>query len=425
MNMTEQQKSTNKKVKKFYIILGMLLILLIPILFLSNIVKDREHYRNEAVNKVKISWADIQTISPPELKIFIPGKKETIEKKLELNNYEAEVKVKTELRKKGIFTVPVYTADVELKGDFINDYGNLKNIKSELSFNITDSKGFISQPEFEFLSDEPVTNSSKKYTKILTTNEKELPFEIKYEIRGINEIYVVPGGINNEIEIEGDWNNPSFEGDFLPSKKEITDKEFEAEWNIPAIAVTSLNNGTETNKNNNEYNYGYTPANTIEKAGVSFLMPVDNYRMATRAVKYSFLFLALTFLAYFIFEITSKNTKPIHQLQYLMMGGAMLIFYLLLVSMSEFMPFCAAYIIAAVMTIGLIGLYTYFVITKRQNLKFSLLITGIMAILYLFLYVLLALQDLSLIIGSLMLFLIMSLVMYSTRNVEWDNDNNN
>ena len=154
-------------------------------------------------------------------------------------------------------------------------------------------------------------------------------------------------------------------------------------------------------------------------------MPVDNYRMATRAVKYSFLFLALTFLAYFIFEITSKNTKPIHQLQYLMMGGAMLIFYLLLVSMSEFMPFCAAYIIAAVMTIGLIGLYTYFVITKRQNLKFSLLITGIMAILYLFLYVLLALQDLSLIIGSLMLFLIMSLVMYSTRNVEWDNDNNN
>ena len=108
-----------------------------------------------------------------------------------------------------------------------------------------------------------------------------------------------------------------------------------------------------------------------------------------------------------------------------MMGGAMLIFYLLLVSMSEFMPFCAAYIIAAVMTIGLIGLYTYFVITKRQNLKFSLLITGIMAILYLFLYVLLALQDLSLIIGSLMLFLIMSLVMYSTRNVEWDNDNNN
>ena len=103
----------------------------------------------------------------------------------------------------------------------------------------------------------------------------------------------------------------------------------------------------------------------------------------------------------------------------------MLIFYLLLVSISEFMAFWGAYIIAAGMTIGLIGLYTYFVITKKENLKFSLLICGIMAILYIFLYVLLALQDLSLIIGSLMLFLIMSLIMYSTRNVEWDSDNNN
>lgn len=423
--MNEQKKNTNKKVKKFYIILGMLLILLIPILFLGNIVNDRENYRDEAVNKVKVSWADVQTISPPELNIFIPEKKETVAKSLELNNYEAEVKVKTELRKKGIFTVPVYTADVELKGDFLNSYGDLKNIKSELLINVTDSKGFISQPKFKFLSDKPVTNSSKKYTKILNTNEKSLPFEITYQIRGINEIYVVPGGINNEIEIEGDWSNPSFEGDFLPSEKEITDKDFEAEWKIPAIAVASLNNEPSNLKTNSDTNYGYTPSQTIEKAGVSFLMPVDNYRMATRAVKYSFLFLALTFLAYFIFEITAKNTKPIHQLQYLMMGGAMLIFYLLLVSISEFMAFWGAYIIAAGMTIGLIGLYTYFVITKKENLKFSLLISGIMAILYIFLYVLLALQDLSLIIGSLMLFLIMSLIMYSTRNVEWDNDNNN
>ncbi len=410
--MDEQKKNSNKKVKKFYIILGMLLILLIPIAFLSGIVHDRENYRNKAVNQVELAWASAQTIFPPELKIFIPGKKETVEKTLELNNYEAEVKVKTELRKKGIFTVPVYTAEVQLKGDFLNSYGNLKNIKSELSIDVSDSKGFVSQPEFEFMSDEPVINSSKVFTKILNTNEKSLPFEITYQIRGVNQIAVAPGGINNEIEIEGDWSNPSFEGDFLPAEREITDKEFEAEWKIPAIAVSSLSGNSKV------------PVIT-EKAGVSFLMPVDNYRMATRAVKYSFLFLALTFLAYFIFEITSRKTKPIHQLQYLMMGGAMLIFYLLLVSLSELMVFAAAYIIAAVMTIGLIGLYTYFVITKKENLKFSLVISGIMAVLYIFLYVLLALQDLSLIIGSLMLFLIMALIMYSTRNVEWDNDNNN
>ncbi len=154
-------------------------------------------------------------------------------------------------------------------------------------------------------------------------------------------------------------------------------------------------------------------------------MPVDNYRMSERSVKYSFLFLTLTFLAYFIYEITSKQKRPIHQLQYLMIGISMLIFYLLLVSLSEFIPFAGAYITSSIMTIGLISLYTYFVITKKTNLTFSLLITGILTLLYVFLYILLMLQDLSLILGSLGLFLIMALVMYATRNVEWYNENQN
>ena len=103
----------------------------------------------------------------------------------------------------------------------------------------------------------------------------------------------------------------------------------------------------------------------------------------------------------------------------------MLIFYLLLVSLSEFIPFAGAYITSSIMTIGLISLYTYFVITKKTNLTFSLLITGILTLLYVFLYILLMLQDLSLILGSLGLFLIMALVMYATRNVEWYNENQN
>ena len=100
----------------------------------------------------------------------------------------------------------------------------------------------------------------------------------------------------------------------------------------------------------------------------------------------------------------------------------MLIFYLLLVSMSEFIPFGAAYLIAGIMTVALIGAYTYFILTKRQNLKFALLISAIMTVLYVFFYTLLVIQDFSLIIGSFVLFLIISLVMYTTRNVEWYND---
>lgn len=152
-------------------------------------------------------------------------------------------------------------------------------------------------------------------------------------------------------------------------------------------------------------------------------MPVDNYRMATRALKYAFLFITLTFLSYFIFELTAQDKKRIHPLQYLMLGGAMLIFYLLLVSISEFAPFAGAYVISAAMTIGLISAYTYFVITKRQNLRFTTIITILLALLYAFLYILLLLQDLALLLGSLGLFVIIAVIMYATRNVDWYGEN--
>ena len=127
--MDEQKKSINKKVKKFYIVLGMLLILLIPIAFMSGIISDREAYKNEAVENVQKSWANSQVIYAPVLTLNIPDKKGITKKTLQLNNYEAEVEVKTQVRKKGIFKVPVYTADVELKGDFLNTYGKIKNLK--------------------------------------------------------------------------------------------------------------------------------------------------------------------------------------------------------------------------------------------------------------------------------------------------------
>lgn len=396
--MNEVSKSS--KVKKFYIILGMLLLLLIPIIFLANIVSDRESYKDLAVRNVAASWADSQTIYAPILSLNYPSDKKNPQRTLELRNFNADISVNVEMRKKGIFHVPVYVADVSLKGDFVNPYAPLKRIKADLLFRVSDSKGFISQPQIKFAGKDFVTVYDNEYSRVLTTSDETLPFEIKYKIRGLNNLYVEPEGQNNEINITGNWPDPSFQGDFLPTQREVTNSGFKAEWTVPAIATTSLQNPV---------------------LGASFLTPVDNYRMAIRAVKYAFLFLSLTFLSFFIFEITSEKENRIHQLQYLMMGGAMLIFYLLLVSISEFLPFGFAYSFAAAMTIGLIGLYTYFVILKRESKRFPVLICAIMALLYLFLYVLLMLQDLSLIIGSFGLFLIMSLVMYSTRNVKWYN----
>ena len=145
--------------------------------------------------------------------------------------------------------------------------------------------------------------------------------------------------------------------------------------------------------------------------------------MATRAVKYAFLFLLLTFVAYYVFEITAKNNTPIHPIQYMLMGGALLIFYLLLTSISEFTPFIFAYMISVLFTVGLISTYTYFVLTKKKNPKFTALISIVMILLYSFLYTLLVIQDLSLLIGSFILFAVIASIMYATRNVEWYDGN--
>ena len=397
---TFKDSDCNSKFKKFTLLLIMLIILLIPIGFWFGIIKDREEYRDQAVKNLAAAWGDKQVFSSPVMYFEEQKKdKDTERVYLTLNNYSADIKIKTEIRKKGIYKVPVYVADVDLSGDFINKFGDLSQKDVTLTFDVKDSTGFISEPLLKLNNDKEKYLQDTTYLFKLKDAGETIPFEIKYRIRGIDDLYVELTGMSNKISISGDWANPSFVGNFLPSKRTVNPGNFSAEWAIPKIATANLD--------------------VQAKVGVSLLMPVDNYRMAYRALKYAFLFITLTFISYFIFEITTKREKRIHPLQYLLLGGAMLIFYLLLVSISELIPFVFAYIIAGIMTIGLLGFYTYYVITKKQDMKFTLLIIGILALLYIFLYILLMIQDLALLTGSIGLFVIIALIMYATRNVDW------
>ncbi len=385
-----KQNGGENVLKKFWTILLTLLVLLIPIGFLFNIIHERENYRKEAVESVAYSWGSEQTLETPKLLIG--------DKELNLEDYSADIKIKTEIRKKGIFKIPLYVADVELQGNFLNIYGTLSN-KAVLSFEVKDSKGFIEEPVYQLNNSTPQKAQSTTISINLTTNSPRIPFKISYKIRGLNAINLYAKAKNNNVKISGDWNSPSFSGHFLPNSRKIEKNSFAAEWKIPNIAKLSNAKGPE-----------------IE---VSLLIPVDNYRMCERTLKYSFLFLLLTFISYFIFEITSKENRKIHPLQYCLLGGAMQIFYLLLVSLSEFAPFLLSYLIASLMIISLVTIYTYFVITKAQGKTFTAVIAGLMSILYAFLYILLSLQDLALLIGSLGIFFVMCAIMYVTRNIEW------
>ena len=234
----------------------------------------------------------------------------------------------------------------------------------------------------------------------LTTPTDKLPFEISYKLRGTDSIKIDTWGNYSQVKITGNWSSPNFKGDFLPNKRTVADNQFSAEWNIPKIATSTLKNPH------------------IE---VSLLIPIDNYRMTERAMKYSFLFLSLTFMFYFIFETITKE-QQIHPLQYILLGLAMQIFYLLLLAISEFTSFNTAYSIASLMTIGLISLYTHFVIIKEKNKKFSLTICGLLILLYGLLYSLLKLEDYALLTGSFGLFLVIAIIMYVTRNINWYED---
>lgn len=406
-----EEKILNKKInicdskaKKFLTILGTSLLLLIPIGFLSIIIFDRTEYRDKAVQNVVKSWANAQTIGIPTMSFKSKNeKKEDLVNEFELGNYNIDIVIKTEIRKKGIFKVPVYTAEVSQKGNFINKYGELCNKPITTTVNITDKRGFATEPTFRINNTAPKKMQDTIYTTTLKTNAKIIPFEITYKIKGLNDINVALGGLNNKVSIQGNWKDPSFEGDFLPTERKVTNKSFRANWSVPQIALSK---------------------DTISPSciKVSLLVPIDSYSMAERALKYGYLLLTLTFLGYFIFEITSKENNKIHPIQYCLLGVAVLMFYLLLVSISELLTFNWAYFLSALMVMGLIFAYTYFVITKKKSLTFSVSITILLGILYTFFYILLMLQDIALFAGSIGLFIIIALIMYLTRNVNWYNE---
>lgn len=385
-------KSNGSLIKKLFVIMGFLLLLLIPLSFIDNIIKERQTYKNDAVKNIETAWASSQTIRVPSLSVKNNGK----ESDLTLNNLNIEANINTEYRKKGIFKIPVYTAEIKTTGNFLNP--GYKDIDGFISFDVSDSKGFIDQPLIK-VNGVDYSNSSQNANQIKIKNAPALiSFENSYKLKGTDSLKFKLGGKTTKISANGNWQDPSFEGDFLPNKREVSKEGFNAQWSVPEIALS---------------NQSIIGAD----CGVSFLNPVDNYRMTLRTVKYGSLFLFLTFLSFFIFEITSKS-KPVHPFQYGLIGLAMIIFYLLLISMSEFIPFGVSYFAATLMTVALITGYTYFILTK-ENKTPAKLIALILSLLYLYLYTVLKLQDFSLLLGSFGLFLMTLFIMYITRDVQW------
>ncbi|HQY40002.1 MAG TPA: cell envelope integrity protein CreD, partial [Giesbergeria sp.] len=243
------------------------------------------------------------------------------------------------------------------------------------------------------------------------------------ELVGTERLSIVPLGSNTEVQLSSGWPHPSFTGRFLPSEREVRDDGFTAQWRLSSLATTAQQDVAQGKPvcqasggdDDDEPAAAAAPSGgCADSFSVAFIDPVNPYSLAQRAIKYGVLFIALTFVGVGLFELMKR--LRVHPVQYLLVGSALCSFFLLLLSLSEHLPFGAAYALAATACVLLLGYYASHMLgSVRRGLPFG---AG-MALLYSLLYVLLQLEQTALVVGALALFAVLALVMVLTRKVNW------
>jgi len=423
-------KSRNSVGIKLLIVAALSLLLLIPALMIENIVHERNSRKKSAQNEVSDKWGNNQTISGPILSVpfnkFIKNKDGNVVKYISYAHFLPETlsvksNLESEKRYRGIYELVVYNAKINVTGMFsFPDFTNMGVADAEiiwkdavLTFGISDMKGikklvdikinnknFTANPGVETRD---VLVSGINVKPLLNSTPQNLNFSIDLDLNGSKELMFAPVGKETSVAVKSDWSNPSFNGNFLPSSRKISDDGFSAKWKVLHL-----------NRNFPQKWIGSKFKIDNSQFGVSLRVKVDEYQKTTRTTKYAIMFIGLTFLTFFMIELLGG--KSVHPIQYLLIGFGLLIFYTLLLSFTEHISFESSYLIASIAVIAMITLYTKSVF--REN-KFTLLILGILILLYGYLYIVLQLQDYALLMGSLGLFAILALLMYLTRNIDW------
>lgn len=393
--------------KLFWIgLLGLFLV--IPLVFISNLADERRERRAMITAQLGRVWGGAQLIALPFLSNFAGVKTgEMI--------YSSDVIVKgkqsVEIRKKGTYKIPFYNLDLQISGkiygtDKISSESYLVLPVASLERVSVESANYNGKPL------KLIKNNSRFITFIINDNlkEKEIAYEIRIKLTGMEKFHLLPLAKNGTLELESNWADPSFTGIFLPDERTVDGNGFNAIWNFKTSV--DLNQKVHLYSMMEE---SFEFANLQDEIfGVSLILAVDSYHIINRVVKYGFLFIWLTFAAFFVFE--AIYSLRVHLIQYVFIGFALLLFYLLLLSFSEYIGFAAAYLLAVFAVLGQV--YGYAIVVLKSKIRARILGVG-MGSLYGFLYVLINLEEYSLVTGSISLFLFLSVVMYFTRNLDW------
>ncbi len=420
---------------KMGMIVILILLLLIPAVMVQGLIKERMHRHNEAIFEVSSKHADNQTIAGPVLSIPFYETKNVREqngtyREVKTKNYlhilpdQLDIKgeVDPEKRKRGIYEVVVYGSDLNFNGNYkpidLDKHGISKEHvlwdKAFITVGISDLKGVTDQVKLKangksymfnpgVISNDIVGSGLHTMFPLDSGMQKKIDFNFDLKLNGSDNLMMLPIGKETNVNLASEWPDPSFTGNFLPAFRKVTKSGFDAKWKVLHL-----------NRNFPQEWIGNKHQINTSAFGVSMRLPVDVYQKSERVAKYAVLFITLTYLVFFFVEVL--NRILIHPVQYILVGLALVLFYVLLLAFSEQIQFNMAYLVSSVMTIGLVTLYCRSIL---KSWGLAMMTGSILSILYGFIFIIIQMQDLALLFGSLGIFLILATTMYFSRKIEW------
>jgi inner membrane protein len=436
-------------VTRFTLVALLSVLMSIPLNMVDDIVRERSRLYNSVINNISNTWGKQQRLSGPSLLIPYTEKfitesiltdKDGNERKVNKTSYKQRTaivlpetvnidsKMQGHERTRGIYKSLVYSADLSIKGHFnrpdiegISSYiDKIHWDKAWVVLGISDTRAINKVSALQWadqtLDFEPGTRIvaliDQGFHAPLDLNEnlQRFDYSLDLNLNGSGGFYFEPFAKTTNVNLSSDWPHPSFQGSVLPGKREITDSGFEAHWSIPHLARNYPQLWVIEEQKFDIHEFS---------AGVNLFEPVSLYSQITRTIKYGILFIALTYITFVIFELGIK--RRLHFVQYGVIGLALTMFYLSLLSLAEHIDFSRAYIAAAGLISIMISLYAYSAVrsVSRAGLVFLLL-----AALYTILYSLLKLEDYALLVGTVLLLVILATVMYFTRHIGSGTQNN-
>lgn len=429
---------------KFLAIGGLILLLLIPLGMISSSIAERREFSESVVNDIARSSSYSQTLFGPVL--VVPYEKRIVT--WQLNEAKERVPVEskhkgqlyflpdklqltselaTERRYRGIYAAHLYHSDNLLQASFslpahygvvteLSDYqfytpymalgiSDIRGIENSLSLSLND-KTFSLEPGSQLtVLGEGV---HAQLQSLDAEQAQALQMRLPLKLQGTSQFQVVPVGRDTQVSIHSSWPHPSFMGDFLPLSPSVSDQGFNAQWQTSYFSTNFAEHFKRCMDSDDCADMRQL------SFGVNLIDPVNQYVKTHRAIKYALLFIGLTFAGFFLMEVL--KSLQVHPLQYALVGLALALFYLLLLSLAEHIAFGFAYIAAASACVLLIGFYLAAVL---RSLNRSLMFSACLATLYAMLYGLLAAEDYALLMGSLLLFAVLGAFMLLTRRVDW------